>query len=206
MGGPAIDPIFGDLRHEREMRENQIKGNLLGRRAWYVRDRWGDAAVAPVAGAVPESARKFLGEAPPLTFAWYPFGVMMDIDRAIVEGPMGGDVTKMIEFGSAIAKHDLPLLYKVLFKVGSPAFIVKRLNIVAKQYIRESTVSPEITGDKEALCTLGGRRFPMYFCTYGVSGWFHAALELSGAKSPTVEHASCLHRSDATCTWLLRWR
>jgi hypothetical protein len=202
----ALDPVFGDLAHDREMRENQIKGNLLGRRAWYVRDRWGDAAVAKVAAAVPESARKFLGAAPPLTFAWYPFGVMMDIDRAIVEGPMKGDIKRMTEFGSAIAKHDLPMLYKVLFKVGSPAFIVKRLNIAAKQYIRESTIAASDVGDGAATVTQGGRRFPMYFCTYGVSGWFHAALELSGAKTPTVEHASCLHRGDPACTWQLRWR
>jgi hypothetical protein len=202
----ALDPVFGDLHYASEMRENQIKGNLLARRAWYVRDRWGDAALAAVAAAVPETARKFLGDAPPLTFAWYPFGVMMDIDRAIVDGPMRGEVGRMTEFGSAIAKHDLPLLYKVLFKVGSPAFIVKRLNIVAKQYIRESTISVQMADDSDAIVTQGGRRFPMYFCTYGVSGWFHAALELSGARSPTVNHATCLHRGDAACTWSLRWR
>jgi hypothetical protein len=201
-----FDAVFGDLAHDREMRENQIKGNLLGRRAWYIRDRWGDSAVAAVAAVVPEAARKFLVEAPPLTFAWYPFGVMMDIDRAIVAGPMGGDLERMHEFGSAIAKHDLPLLYKVLFKIGSPTFIVKRLNIVAKQYIRESTMSPVMSGDGDALVTQGGRRFPLYFCKYGVSGWFHAALELSGAKHPTVEHASCLHKGDAACSWRLRWR
>lgn len=201
----AHDPVFGDLAHDREMRENQIKGNLLGRRAWYVRDRWGDDALAKLTRTVPENARKFLVDAP-LTFAWYPFGVMMDIDRAIVDGPMGGEIGRMTEFGSAIAKHDLPLLYKVLFKVGSPSFIVKRLNIVAKQYIRDSSISSIVERDGEALVTQSGRRFPMYFCTYGVSGWFHAALELSGAKSPTVEHASCVHRSDEACTWRLRWR
>jgi len=201
----AHDPVFGDLAHDREMRDNQIKGNLLGRRAWYVRDRFGDDALRKLTGVVPEGARKFLVDAP-LTFAWYPFGVMMDIDRAIVDGPMRGEIGRMTEFGSAIAKHDLPLLYKVLFKVGSPSFIIKRLNIVAKQYIRESIISSVVDGDGEALVTQGGRRFPMYFCTYGVSGWFQAALELSGAKSPTVEHASCLHRNDAACTWRLRWR
>jgi hypothetical protein len=201
----AHDPVFGDLAHDREMRDNQIKGNLLGRRAWYVRDRWGDDALTKLTRMVPESSRKFLVDAP-LTFAWYPFGVMMDIDRAIVDGPMKGEIGRMTEFGSAIAKHDLPLLYKVLFKVGSPSFIIKRLNIVAKQYIRESGISAVVEKDGEALVTQSGRRFPMYFCTYGVSGWFHAALELSGAKSPTVEHASCLHRSDPACTWLLRWR
>lgn len=200
-----IDPVFGDLRVEREMRENQIKGNLLGRRAWFVRERFGAPVLDAVAAAVPEASRKYLVD-PPLTFAWYPFGLMMDIDRAIVEGPMQGELSRMFEFGSAIAKHDLPTLYKVLFKLGSPTFIVKRLNIVARQYIRDSTVSIEVTGDGRAVVTQGGRRFPMYFCTYGVSGWFHAALELSGARDATVEHATCLHRGDAACTWQLTWR
>jgi hypothetical protein len=205
MAAPPVDPVFGDLQREREMRENQIKGNLLGRRAWYVRDRWGAEALAQLAKAVPESARKFLVDAP-LTFAWYPFGVMMDIDRAIVEGPMRGEIGQMVEFGSAIAKHDLPLLYKVLFKVGSPAFVVKRLNIACKTYIRESTLAPSVARDGEARVVLGGRRMPMYFCTYGVSGWFRAAVELSGGKEPIVEHAECVHRGDADCAWALRWR
>jgi hypothetical protein len=201
----ALDPVFGDLAHDREMRDNQIKGNLLGRRAWYVRDRWGEPALTALAAAVPESARKFLVE-PPLTFAWYPFGVMMDIDRAIVDGPMKGEIGRMTEFGSAIAKHDLPLLYKVLFKVGSPSFIIKRLNIVAKQYIRESTITSVVERDGEARVTQAGRRFPMYFCRYGVSGWFHAALELSGAKKPRVEHAACVHDGATACAWQLGWQ
>jgi hypothetical protein len=80
-----FDPVFGDLSHDREMRDNQIKGNLLGRRAWYVRDRWGDAALATLAAAVPEAARKFLVE-PPLTFAWYPFGGMNGERQASADG------------------------------------------------------------------------------------------------------------------------
>ena len=46
---------------------------------------------------------------------------------------MRGEVAQMTEFGSAIAKHDLPLLYKVLFKVGSPTFIVNGRQIVGAQ-------------------------------------------------------------------------
>jgi hypothetical protein len=200
----GIDPIFGDLRYEREMRENQIKGNMLGRRAPYVRDRWGQPALDALIRAVPPSARKYL-TTPPLSFAWYPFGVLMDIDRALIEGPMGGNLDGAYEFGSAIAKHDLPLLYKVLFRVGSPAFIVKRLNIVARQYIRDSVVAVHLEGAGRARVTLGGRRLPYYFCAYGVSGWLDAALEMSGAKNPAVEHPTCLHRGDEACTWRLTW-
>ena len=60
MGSTRDRPVFGDLRHDQEMRDNQIKGNLLGRRAWYVRDRYGAAALEALIAAVPESARKFL--------------------------------------------------------------------------------------------------------------------------------------------------
>jgi hypothetical protein len=129
---------------------------------------------------------------------------MMDIDRAIIEGPMQGEITLMTEFGSAIARHDLPLLYRMLFKVGSPAFVVKRLNIAARTYIRESTILVSVDGDA-ARVTLAGRRFPMYFCRYGVSGWFRAALELSGARTPMIEHNGCLHDGDAACSWRLTW-
>lgn len=187
------------------MRENQIKGNLLGRRAWYVADRFGQDALVALAAAVPESARKFLLR-PPLTFAWYPFGVMMDIDRAIVDGPMRGEIGLMKEFGSAIAKHDLPLLYRMLFKVGSPEFVIKRLNVVARTYVRESTITVGVSDEGAATVTLAGRRFPLYFCRYGVCGWFDAALELSGARQRTVEHASCVHDGDAACRWQLHWK
>jgi hypothetical protein len=200
----AFDPIFGDLSHEREMRENQVKGNLLGRRAWYVRDRWGDAVLAEIAAAVPRAARTYLVDTP-LTFAWYPFGAMMDIDRAILEGPMHGEIERMIEFGSAIAKHDLPTLYKVLFNIGSPAAILKRINVVTRQYIRRSPMRTEIARPGHALITLGGHPFPLYFCAYGCTGWVLAALELSGAKSPKVTHPSCVHRGDAACAWQAEW-
>jgi hypothetical protein len=199
----ALDPIFGDLAYEREMRDNQVKGNLLARRAWYVRDRWGDAALTDLAQAVPASARHYLVDTP-LTFAWYPLGAMMDIDRAIILGPMHGEIERMIEFGSAIAKHDLPTLYKVLFNIGSPASIIKRINVVTRQYLRHSPMTVQVTPG-HAVITLGKHRLPMYFCTYGASGWVLAALELSGAKSPKVAHASCMHRGAAACTWEADW-
>src|SRR5512143_2168278 len=103
-----IDPILGDLSRLGEMRSNAVKGNLMNSRIWYVRDRYGDKELRRIAETVP-TARPWI-EKPPLPFVWCSFGDMIDFDKAILEGPMGGDFEKMRDFGSAIAKHDLPTL------------------------------------------------------------------------------------------------
>ena len=132
---------------------------------------------------------------------------MMDIDRAIVEGPMGGDIGQMREFGSAIAKHDLPLLYKVLFKVGSPAFIVKRLNIVGKQYIRESD---DRAGDAAATARRWSRSAGAASpCTSAPTASAAGSTPRSSCRAPrrrrSSTRAACTS-GDAAARWRLRWR
>jgi hypothetical protein len=198
------DPIFGSVGLRTEMRANGVKGNLLGARAWYVKQHFGPGAFDKVARALPPSARE-LFEGAPLPFAWCSFGDMMDIDRAIVEGPMKGDVTLMKPFGSAIAKHDLPTLYKVLFKVGSPEFVMCRIGIAAATYVRDSPMKGSSSHKGRASVVQTGCVFPLYFCKYGVAGWFQAAVELSGGKKVDVEHTQCRHDGDRDCQWELRW-
>jgi hypothetical protein len=198
------DPIFGDLRLDAEMRQNAIKGNLLTKRTWYVKHHFGQNALDTFLEALTPEGRATLLK-PPLTFAWYPFGVMMDMDRVLIEGVMKGDLTRMHHFGEEIAKHDLPLLYKVLFKVGSPGFVVKRLNVAARAYLKDSTVEVEMTGPMAARVTLGGRRLPYYFCRWGCSGWFTAAVDLSGGRDIHCEHPACVHHGDPTCQWQVSW-
>jgi uncharacterized protein (TIGR02265 family) len=200
----ALDPVFGDLRLDAEIRDNQIKGNLLTKRTWYVKEHFGQQGLDSFLEALSPEGRGTLLK-PPLTFAWYPLGLMMDIDRVIVERLMEGDLSRMRQFGAEIAKHDLPLLYKVLFKVGSPAFVVKRLNVAARTYLKDTTVEVEMTGATAARVVLSGRRLPYYFCRWGCSGWFEAAVELSGGRDIAVEHPACVHEGAQTCQWQVSW-
>src|SRR6266566_844238 len=101
----ANDPVFGNMGLEREMRGNGVKGNLMAKRAWYVKRFYDEATFDAVVSKLTGEARTFMLE-PPLTMSWCSFGAMMDIDRAILEGPMKGDLTKMKHFGGEIAKHD----------------------------------------------------------------------------------------------------
>ena len=154
--------------------------------------------------AVGEEARAVLSREI-LPFRWYPMTVLAEIDRAIVEGPMGGDVTQMKGFGSEIARYDLPTLYKMLFRLGTPAFVVKRLNIAYATYIHGGGVRIEVPRAGHAEVRLHDAVLPKYLCTHGISGWITAALELSGAQAVHVAESTCLHDGAETCQWSASW-
>src|SRR5512139_3527684 len=99
-GGP-IDPVFGraDLAG---WRRDAVKGILVTARRRYVVEKWGHAAAVEIDRALDgEAAELFHGSVIPS--AWYPFPALAEIDRAIVNGPMRGEVRLMKEFGSTIA-------------------------------------------------------------------------------------------------------
>jgi hypothetical protein len=200
---PDSDPALG-LAQKSAWRAYQIKGTLLASRPRYVREQWGDAGLADVASRLSPALRAVF-QGSPLPFAWYPFAEMAEIDQAIVAGPMGGDLSHMKRFGSTIARYDLPTLYKMLFKLGTPSFVVKRINLAYSTYIRGGTVEASSVSKDRAVVTLTEGDFPFYFCDQGIPGWFHAAIELSGGTGVRVTQVECVHKAGARCVWEARW-
>jgi hypothetical protein len=123
----------------------------------------------------------------------------------MLEGPMQCDITLIRDLGTAVATHDVPALFHMLFKVGSPRFLLKRIGLVMPGYVKESGMVSEEIGPAHFRATLTGRALPYYFCTYGMPAWFEAALQLSGARTVTTTHATCAHRGAPACSWDVRW-
>jgi hypothetical protein len=199
-----LDPIYGNRALTERIELHEVKGTLLSARPRYVLERWGNAGLDDVRKRVEGTARQAI-EQSILPFSWYPLKVMAEIDRAIVEGPMAGHVPLMKEFGATIARYDLPTIYRVLFKVGTPAFIIRRMNVAYRTYIRHGTMHGETPSPKSATVTFVDGVFPKYLCTHGVVGWLTAALELSGAQRVDVREVECVHEGAATCKWRAEW-
>jgi len=199
-----LDPIYGNRALTDRIELHEVKGSLLSARPRYVVERWGDAGLADVMKRLNGAARQAMQETI-LPFSWYPLKVMAEIDRAIVEGPMGGHVPLMKEFGATIARYDLPTIYRVLFKVGTPAFVIRRMNVAYRTYIRQGTMLGETPSAKNATVTFVDGVFPKYLCTHGVVGWLTAALELSGAQRVDVREIDCVHDGAPTCKWRAEW-
>lgn len=197
------DPILGNAKILSKIDEHEVKGNLVGARPRYVRERWGEEGIADVAARLSEPERK-LFLATTLPFNWYPMRAMAEIDRAIVLGPMRGDPFRMKDFGATIARYDLPTIYKVLFKVGSPAFVVRRIGVAYRTYIRGGSMRGETPTSASAIITLEGN-LPKYLCTHGCAGWFSAAIELSGGRRVRVTETDCVHDGAKHCRWEAHW-
>jgi predicted hydrocarbon binding protein len=196
-------PAFG--RPElRAWREYQVKGNLIAARPRYVREKWGEAGLRDVASRLSPEARA-LFESSILPFTWHPFPVMAAIDAALLDGPMGSDAARMQEFGATIARYDLPTLYKVLFKLGTPSFILKRVAVVYGTYIKGGEMTPLEVTASSARIRLSKGALPLYFCAYGVTGWFTAAVEMSGGKDVRAHQSRCVHEGASACEWEASW-
>ena len=198
-----MDAFLGNESLLTELGSGAAKGTLVASRVRYVREEHGPEAVGQVAAALEPEAREAF-ENPPLPFTWTPLPLMVAIDRAIVDGPMGGDPGEMFRFGSLIAGYDLPVIYKVLFKVGSPGFIVGRASMVYSQYFRGGKLRSTVDG-KRATAVLEGFVQPRYMCAEGMRGWLHASVSMSGGRNTGVEHPECVHAGDERCTWTIGW-
>lgn len=188
-----------------DLKRLDVKGNLVAARRRYVEDTWGKAGVARVVARLEGDARRVF-ESPPLPFVWINATVLAVVDEAIVVACMEGDVSQMRPFGSAIARADLPVLYRVFFHVGAPWMVVKAAGTMFPLYFRcGAVVASSIDGFTGGAITLTNAMLPRYLCRDGIAGWLEAALELSGARDVRIVHDRCVHEGNDRCGWRLSW-
>jgi hypothetical protein len=141
-----------------------------------------------------------------MPFTWYPFGLLMDIDRAIVTEGMGGNVTQMRQFGHDLGIRDIQGVYRVFLLIASPVFALSKVSALGSLYFRESTLAFLPTGRSEGELELVGRAMPLYMCQYGIVGWLTAVLEVAKATNIEVAHTSCVHSGAPRCRWRCQWK
>lgn len=197
------DPILGAAQFDGEFDRVKVKGNLVASRARYMREQHGEKGLQHLARSLSGEALRYLTH-PPLPSSWWPLRPLIELDRQIVLGPMEGRVERMREFGREIAGYDLTTLYKVLFKAGSPSFIVKRMGIAYSTYIQGGELT-SLAEETRADVELTGVVLPRYLCAEGISGWLMMAAEKSGARAIKVNHTSCRHEGHAACRWKMDW-
>jgi hypothetical protein len=202
-----VDAIFGAVRFIPAMRLLSAKGNLVAWRRRYVLERYGQGTLDAMAAQLRGEAREYL-LAPPSHFAWVLNGALMDIDEAIVRGPMEGDVTRMRVFGWEIGRGDLSTVYRLLIRLAvTPHMLIRRLVSMYPTYFTPGEFVIEEVGAGTARVALnpGSTPLPLYQCNYGVVGWLSSALELSGARNVNVEQWTCVHRGDPACRYVFKW-
>ena len=181
----------------------RVKGTAVDASMRYVRERFGEAALAGVMGALPPADGSALGQGV-LASSWYPMDAflrfMQEAERQL--GSRERDLTRRM--GRTSSEYSIKGVYKAFFKFGSPEFIISRAAAVFGSYYDTGEMKVVESEGKHAVIELAAFAGAPQFCER-VYGWMERTLELAGAKSVRLVHAACVHRGDALCRYEATW-
>ncbi len=182
----------------------QVKGTAVLSSVRYVRERFGDDALARLLAALPPGDRAVLGQGI-LASSWYPMEAflrfMQEAERQL--GTQEADVVRRM--GRASCDYGVTGVYKIFFKLGSPEFIIARAARVFSSYYDTGELRIAETARGRAVAELSGfEGGAPQFCER-IFGWMQRTLELAGARNLRSAHTTCVHRGDAVCRFEGTW-
>jgi len=182
----------------------QIKGTAVQSSLRYVQERFGDAPLAGVLAALPETDRQALGQGV-LASSWYPMGTFLRFMQEAERQLAAQEPDVVRKMGRASCDYGITTVYKIFFKVGSPEFIISRAARVFSSYYDTGELRIVETGPGLAVVDLVGfEGGAPQFCER-ILGWMQRTLELAGAKNLRSTHSTCVHRGDGACRFEGSW-
>jgi hypothetical protein len=138
---------------------------------------------------------------------WYSIGTWNRMLRTLVaqRGPLAA-----YSLARFIAEEDLNFVFRMLLKVGSPEFVLKRSPWIYKRYFDVGDVTVAEEGPRQWKLTLAAplaeEEGPcQVVCQYGVTGWVVEALLRTGARDAKVTQAACRFDGAERCEFSAIW-
>lgn len=184
------------------------KGSILIYTREYVQQHFGDEAWRGVLEQLEPSDREVFADMP-LASVWYPVAHWNRL-MGVVLPMLGPDPESgMRKLASFIAESDLNSVYKLVLKLGSPEFMLKRTGLLWSRYFDAGQVVPEELGARHWKLVLTGPTSleaapDAYTCGPGVTAWVASGLALSGTHARVVE-TRCRFRGSARCEYDITW-
>ena len=181
----------------------KVKGTAVVASVRYVSERFGAKELAAVLAGLPDEDRRIL-EGGVLASSWYPVPLFLRFMQE-AEKQLGAKEPDLVRrMGRASADYGVKTVYKIFFKVGSPAFIIGRAARVFGSYYDTGKLTVVDTSSGGAVLDLEGFEGAPQFCER-IRGWMERTVELAGAKNLRAEHTLCVHRGDALCRFEGTW-
>jgi hypothetical protein len=184
------------------------KGSILLYTKDYVVQQLGEHTWTNVLEQLSEEDRAFF-RGMPLASSWYSvahwnrlMGVVLPL---IGTDPDDG----MRKLATHIAQADLNSVYKLVMKLGSPEFLLRRTGQLWSRYFDAGALTPEELGDRHWKLQLSGptsmEAAPDAFtCGPGVTAWVTSGLLLSGTQARVVE-TRCRFKGALRCEYDVTW-
>jgi hypothetical protein len=181
-----------------------MKGSAFTARFAYLRrrfpGRW-DGLVAAF-----DAPTQALARGPCLKSSWYPFSCFVDLNVKADHLVGRGDLALAREMGRDAAIVNLPTLYKLFYKVGSPEYVFTKAASLWRQHHDTGRCELVPTGTDAADWRLYDFAAPHPTLCRSLEGFLTGCLEMMGMKEIHVYEDQCVLRGGAYCGFLGHWK
>lgn len=195
-------PRMGTPREKLE--GGRLKGGMFRSHMAWVKENASDQQREQILGRLPEDARKQLSGLI-LASSWFPFGWLIELDRAIMDVCGGGRLESIEDLGRWSARINHSTTYKAFDRNSNHEFF-ENSALLHSQFQDFGKVEYQRNGET------GGRMivsdYPCYspiFCASAV-GYYEGTIESHDGRNAIVREVSCQCYGDPTCTFEMSWK
>ena len=181
----------------------RVKGSALRARLLWAERHSADGPARLLAALAPETRAVIAGNV--LANQWYPFAAFVDLNVSLDKVFGSGDLALCRELGRWSCDVNLTLLYKMLFKIGSVSFIIRRAALAWSTHYDEGRMQVVDEDAQYVQLRWSGIAEPHRAHCLSVCGWIVRACELSGGKVGET-HERCRLLDAPECELEVRWR
>jgi hypothetical protein len=182
----------------------EVKGSAITARVRWIRENHGEGAWRQLRGSLSEAHRDLL-EGKVLPHAWVPFSLFVELNERADEAFGEGDLALCRVMGRYSADVNLPTLYRIFYRLGSPSFILKKAARLWDVHYSSGRLVVEETADGAHL-SIEGFEDPHRAHCLSVMGWAERSVELSGGRLVSVREISCRAVDAQTCEMEATWQ
>ena len=183
----------------------QVKGSAITARIRFVRERFGESGYRRVHDALSPEHRALL-DARVLPHAWVPYDFFIALNVEIDRMFGAGDLASCVEMGRFAADVNLPTLYRIFYKLGSPLYIMQKAAKVWAVHYDSGELQAAEDGPNAVRLRIDGFAEPHRAHCLSVLGWAARSIEISGATLLSADEPLCRARGEEACEMILKWR
>lgn len=187
-----------------EAMKTQVKGTAVLASIRFVKETFGEEGMAKVAAHLEPEDRERL-ESPILASAWYPVSFLLGIMKG-AKREFGARMPDVVtQMGRASADYAHTTVYKLVFKVGSPQWIISKASVIFTSFYDRGQMVVTESGAGFANVELREFGEPAPEFCERIAGWIVRTFELSGAKSVKLDHVTCVCKGAKVCRFEGSW-
>jgi len=191
----------------RSLRQNDamplMKGSAFTARFDFLRDRFPDGWDRYL--RILDDETRALAEGSCMKSSWYPFSSFVDLNLKADRLFGQSDLALCREMGRDAAKTNLPTLYRIFYRVGSPEFALDKVASVWRQHHDTGHSTVVFPGPGRASYQVHEFAAPHATLCRSLEGFLHGSLEVMALRDIDVRHVHCRLDGAAVCEYEGTW-